>query len=204
MILRTSSGTSSRSGPLRSGRMTSVNPARWAASTFCLTPPIGNTRPCSVTSPVMPTIERTGTARRRLTSAVVMVTPAEGPSLGTAPAGTCPGNPFPAKTAGPPPSAPPGVRAHVGERDFCRLLHDVAQLAREGESLGTVGDAGLDEEDVAARSGHGQAGDHTVHAGPIGRFEEEVRPAEPTPHVVRFDDDRSLALARRELGGHLA
>ena len=31
-------GTSSRSGPLRSGRMTSVNPARCAARTFCFTP----------------------------------------------------------------------------------------------------------------------------------------------------------------------
>jgi hypothetical protein len=36
----------------------------------------------------MPTVERTGTSRSKLTKAVVMVTPAEGPSLGTAPAGT--------------------------------------------------------------------------------------------------------------------
>ena len=44
---------------------TSVRPARWAASTFCFTPPIGSTRPCSVTSPVMPTIG----AHRRVRSA---------------------------------------------------------------------------------------------------------------------------------------
>ena len=53
---RTDAGTSSRSPRLRSGRITSVRPAACAASTFCLTPPIGSTRPCSVTSPVMPTV----------------------------------------------------------------------------------------------------------------------------------------------------
>src|SRR5919202_40372 len=73
---RTASGTSSRSGPLRAGRTTSVRPARWAASTFCFTPPMGSTRPDSVTSPVMPTVERTGRPVSRLTSSVVMVTPA--------------------------------------------------------------------------------------------------------------------------------
>ena len=196
MTSRTSSGTSSRSGPLRSGRTTSVSPARWAASTFCLTPPMGSTRPCSVTSPVMPTTERTGTSRSRLTSAVVMVTPADGPSLGTAPAGTCTWKRLPAKAAGSIPSSL-GVRAHVGEGDLRRLLHDVAQLAGEGEPLGPVGHARLDEEDVAAGAGHGQAGDHAGHAGAVGRLEEEVRPAEPAPHVVGLDDDRSLRARRR-------
>ena len=66
-----------------------MRPARWAASTFCFTPPIGSTRPCSVTSPVMPTIGRTGCPVSSDTSAVVIVTPALGPSFGTAPAGTC-------------------------------------------------------------------------------------------------------------------
>jgi hypothetical protein len=45
MASRTSAGTSSRSPRLRSGRMTSVIPAAWAARTFCLSPPIGRTRP---------------------------------------------------------------------------------------------------------------------------------------------------------------
>ena len=62
-----------------------MSPARWAASTFCFTPPIGRTRPCSVTSPVMPTSERTARPVSSDTSAVAIVTPAEGPSLGTAP-----------------------------------------------------------------------------------------------------------------------
>ena len=68
--------------------MTSFRPARWAARTFCFTPPIGRTRPCSVTSPVMATVERTGRPVRRLARAVVIAVPALGPSFGTAPAGT--------------------------------------------------------------------------------------------------------------------
>ena len=88
IVSSTSAGTSSRSGSLRCGTNTVVSPARWAASSFCFTPPIGSTRPFSVTSPVMPTSERTGPAGAIDTSAVTIVTPAEGPSLGTAPAGT--------------------------------------------------------------------------------------------------------------------
>ena len=57
---RTSSGTSSRSARLRSGMTTSVSPAACAASTFCFSPPIGSTRPCRVTSPVIPTVCLTG------------------------------------------------------------------------------------------------------------------------------------------------
>ena len=86
---RTSSGTSSRSPRLRSGRITSVSPAAWAASTFCFSPPIGSTRPCRVTSPVIPTVCLTGRPVSSETSAVVIAVPALGPSLGIAPAGTC-------------------------------------------------------------------------------------------------------------------
>ena len=97
--LRTASGTSSRSGSLRRGRMTSFNPARWAARSFCLTPPIGSTLPRRVTSPVMPTCSRTGRPDSRLASAVTIVMPADGPSFGTAPAGTCTWNCWPSKAA---------------------------------------------------------------------------------------------------------
>ena len=73
-----------RAGSRRSG------PAAWAASTFCLRPPIGSTRPCSVTSPVIPTVCLTGPAADSSeASAVTIVTPALGPSFGIAPAGTC-------------------------------------------------------------------------------------------------------------------
>src|SRR5665213_583289 len=102
---RTASGTSSRSGPLRSGSTTVVSPARWAANTFWRTPPMGSTRPWRVTSPVIPTAGETGRSVSRLTRAVVMVTPAEGPSFGTAPAGTWTWNRLPANTDGSIPSS---------------------------------------------------------------------------------------------------
>jgi hypothetical protein len=49
----------------------------------------GSTRPCSVTSPVIPTVLLTGVSESSEAIAVTIVTPALGPSLGTAPAGTC-------------------------------------------------------------------------------------------------------------------
>ena len=59
-----------------------MSPARCAASTFCFRPPIGSTRPCNVTSPVMPTPGFTGRPVSKLASAVVIVMPADGPSFG--------------------------------------------------------------------------------------------------------------------------
>src|SRR3954469_5134735 len=85
---RTVSGTSSRSPAFRAGRITSVRPARCAASTFCFSPPIGSTRPRSGPSPFMPTAWRTARPVSSETSAIVIVMPALGPSFGTAPAGT--------------------------------------------------------------------------------------------------------------------
>ena len=174
------SGTSSRSAPLRFGRTTSVRPARWAASTFCLTPPIGSTAPCSVISPVMPTVGLTGWSRSRLTSAVVMVTPADGPSLGTAPAGHV--DVEPAAHGVRVDAELGGVRAHVVEGDLRRLLHDVAELAGEGQArLGVVaadGERGrLDEQHVAAVAGDGEAGGHAGQLGALGHVVDDLRPA---------------------------
>ena len=64
-------------------------PARSAASSFSLRPPIGSTRPRSVISPVMATSLRTGMPVMIETMAVTMATPADGPSFGVAPSGTC-------------------------------------------------------------------------------------------------------------------
>ena len=63
-------------------------PLRCAARAFSFSPPIGSTWPVSVISPVMATSSRTGRALMSDTSAVAIVTPALGPSLGIAPAGT--------------------------------------------------------------------------------------------------------------------
>ena len=196
MTSRTSSGTSSRSGPLRSGRTTSVSPARWAASTFCLTPPIGQ----------HPSLQRdlAGHADHRAHRHVAQQADQRGghgdarrwPVLGHGPGGDV----HVEALAGERRRVDPellGVRAHVGEGDLRRLLHDVAQLTGQGQALGPVGHAGLDEEDVAAGAGHGQAGHHAGDAGAVRRLEEEVRPAEPAPHVVLVDDDRRRRAHRR-------
>src|SRR5581483_10709878 len=84
----TCSGISDSSGALAAGMITVVIPARVAASSFSLSPPIGSTLPRNVSSPVMATSWRTGTPEISDTSAQAMVTPADGPSLGTAPDGT--------------------------------------------------------------------------------------------------------------------
>jgi hypothetical protein len=180
MTSRTSSGTSSRSG--RCAREDHLGqPGPVCGQHLLLDPADGQHPALQGDLAGHADHERTGMSRSRLTSAVVMVTPADGPSLGTAPAGTCTWKRLPAKIRVDPELV--GVRAHVGERDLGRLLHDVTELTGEGQAFGPVGHAGLDEEHVAAGSGDGQAGDHTGHAGPIGRLEEEVGPTQATPHV---------------------
>ncbi len=64
-------------------------PARIAARLFSFKPPIGRTSPRKVISPVIATSERTGVLLKSDASAVNIATPADGPSFGTAPAGTC-------------------------------------------------------------------------------------------------------------------
>ena len=87
--LRTSSGMSSMSFALRSGSSTWVMPARCAARTFSFTPPMGSTTPRRVISPVIAMSLRTGRPVSSEVTAVTMVTPAEGPSFGVPPCGTC-------------------------------------------------------------------------------------------------------------------
>ena len=60
---RRCSGMSSRSGSLRRGAITRAIPARWAASAFSFSPPIGSTWPVSVISPVIAVSSRTGRPR---------------------------------------------------------------------------------------------------------------------------------------------
>src|SRR2546426_247632 len=84
----TSSGTSTTSLLLRAGTSTVFTPARTAAVSFSLRPPIGSTRPRSVSSPVIATSWRAGRRHSSDASAAAIVIPAEGPSFGTAPAGT--------------------------------------------------------------------------------------------------------------------
>src|SRR6266850_5204673 len=85
----TSSGTSMMSLWLRAGTSTVLTPARAAAVSFSLSPPIGRMRPRSVSSPVIATSWRDGRRHNSDASAVAIAIPADGPSFGTAPAGRC-------------------------------------------------------------------------------------------------------------------
>ena len=85
----TLSGISARSFSFSLGISTVFRPPRSAASSFSLSPPIGSTRPRSVISPVMAMSLRTGIPVSTETIDVTMATPADGPSLGVAPSGTC-------------------------------------------------------------------------------------------------------------------
>src|SRR5213080_3309826 len=85
----TSSGTSTTSLWLRAGTSTVLTPARAAAVSFSLSPPIGRMRPRSVSSPVIATSWRAGRRHKSDASAVAIAIPADGPSFGTAPAGRC-------------------------------------------------------------------------------------------------------------------
>ena len=137
--------------------MTSFNPPDVRARTFCLTHRSGSTLPRSVTSPVIPTSARTGRPVSNDANAVVIATPALGPSLGTAPAGTWTWNRPLVESVGRDVELV-GVRAHVRERDPRRLLHDVAELSGEREPVLPARPRGrLDEQNVAPGAGDGEA-----------------------------------------------
>lgn len=72
---------------LERGSMTVLTPARCAASSFSRIPFTGRMRPLRVSSPVMATSLRAGLPDSTESKDMAMVTPAEGPSLGIAPAG---------------------------------------------------------------------------------------------------------------------
>ena len=78
-----------RSLALSSGMKTVLMPPRAAASSFSFRPPIGSTRPRNVISPVIATSCRIGMPVSTETIDVVIATPADGPSFGVAPSGTC-------------------------------------------------------------------------------------------------------------------
>ena len=82
-------GTSSSSFRLSFGQTMVSMPARRAARIFSFSPPMGSTFPRRVISPVMATEHRTGRLVKTDSMAVAMVIPAEGPSFGMAPSGTC-------------------------------------------------------------------------------------------------------------------
>ncbi len=152
-------------------------PARWAAMTFSLTPPMGRTSPRRVISPVMARSGRTVLPVKRETSAVYMATPAEGPSLGTAPAGTWTWTSILEKESGSMPSLF-GVVLEQGEGGLDGFLHHFADLAGELEGAFAGHLCGFDEEDFAADGSVGEAGDDAGGSGALGEFAFEAGWAE--------------------------
>ena len=133
-----------------------MTPRRCAARTFSLMPPTGSTRPESVISPVIAIRGRTGRPVSSETIAVVSVTPAEGPSFGMAPSGTCRCRSTRSKNDSSMPELP-RVGAHPAEGRLGALLHHVAELAGEREALLAEHLRGLDVEHLAAGGRPGQA-----------------------------------------------
>src|SRR5699024_7107273 len=84
----TLSGISSISFSFSLGIIIVFKLERCALKDFSLRPPIGKTRPLKVISPVIPTFLLTGVPVSDDISAVAIVIPADGPSLGVAPSGT--------------------------------------------------------------------------------------------------------------------
>src|SRR5829696_5931534 len=97
-----------------------------------------------------------------------------------------------------------GVGPDVGEGDRGRLLQHVAQLAGQGQPGLTVHHAGLDEQDVTAGAGDGQAGRDPGDGGPLGRLEEEPLASQVAAHVAVVDDQRGAGLAAGDPGRRLA
>ena len=89
------------------------------------------------------------------------------------------------------------MRAQIGQGDLGRLLHDVAELAREHKTRLALHDGRLDEQHVAAGAGDSQARRDTRHGGAFGRLGREARPAQVSVEVVRPDLDRWCPRARR-------
>ncbi len=168
---------SSRSRSLRRGRMMVLIPARRAASTFSLMPPTGSTLPRSVISPVIARSDLHGRPVSSEASDAAMVTPADGPSLGIAPAGTWTWMSDLSKKSGWIPRRSARERTYdsaacadsfitspsepVRVRPFCPGIR-VLSMNRMSPPLG----------------GPGQAGCDAGVLGPLGDFGEESRRAE--------------------------
>ena len=146
----------------RSGSPRRSDPARCAASSFCFSPPIGSTRPCNVTSPVMPTPAFTGRPVTSDATAVVIVMPADGPSFGIAPDGTCKWN-LRCSNASLGHAELLGVGPHERQRDLRRLRHHVAELAGHLHAGLAVHRGDLDREHVATGARDRETGREPGH-----------------------------------------
>src|SRR3954451_21926174 len=94
-----------------------------------------------------------------------------------------------------------GVRPHIRERDPGRFLHHVAELSGEHEPVLALHRRRLDEEDVAARAGHREAGRDAWHRRALRRLLVEPLAAERLAHELEVDRDRRLELVGDDTSG---
>ena len=122
---------------------------------------------------------RAGQEQRR--KAQNMATPALGPSLGTAPAGTCTWTSHCASSCGSSPELS-GARAQQTKRRGRRLFHYVANLTGDGDFSAPRHAGGFDKENFAAGWSICQSGRDARDAGPRGDLGIEAR----RPEIVRY------------------
>ena len=192
ICLRISSGMSRRSFSFFFGRMTIRAPDRCAARILLLSPPIGRTRPRRVISPVIATSLRTGMPVSAETIAVAIVTPADGPSLGMAPAGTWMWSVFFSNVSRGMPSSLACAR-DPRQSGPSRLAHDLAQLAGEDEVLLAFHPGDLDGDDVAADLGHDEPGRRTGLVLALELAVLAARRPEELDELLAVDDGLALA-----------
>ena len=192
ICFRISSGMSWRSFSFFFGRITRRAPERCAARILLLRPPMGRTRPRRVISPVIATSLRTGMPVSALTMAVAIVIPADGPSLGMAPAGNVDVQGVLLEDLALDAEAR-GVGADPRERRAGRLLHDVAELAGEDEVLAALHLRDLDGDDVAPDLGDDEAGGGPGLVLGLQLAVLEARRAEELQELAVVDDGLALA-----------
>ena len=150
-------------------------------------PPTGRTKPERVISPVIATSASTGIPRAADTIAVAIVTPADGPSLGMAPAGTwmcrsC----FDRKSGGIPSSvARCRMWLRAARADSCITL---PKLAGQHEVAVARHQRRFDEEHVAAGLGPRDTGRHARPRGPECGLRSEARRPQERVDLTRVDD----------------
>ena len=161
-------------------------PARSAASTFSLTPPMGSTSPRRLTSPVIATSLRTGRSVISEASATNIATPALGPSLGMAPAGTCTWMSLFSKSSGAMPSS--AERALTSVSAVCALSFITSPSWPGQDQLAVARRAArLDEQHVAADGRPRETGGHAGQARAHRDFVLEPRRPQDRGEVGRVD-----------------
>lgn len=152
-------------------------------------------------SPLMATSDLTSRLLKSEARQVTMVTPADGPSLVTAPAGKWRWMSVPSRGSGLPVTVwgkgqqlakafkqqqaghiltvgqlvALGVGSQPADGQVSRLLHDVSQLTGQGQLTVSLHTTGLHKHDLAAEGGPRQAHSHAGQGEPLGHLQHKRR-----------------------------